>query len=251
MSVKLFNDNFQHFKAYNIPRKAQLLIADIPYNIGSNAYASSPSWWIGGDSKKGATDKAAKSFFRSDSNFNIAEFFHFASKMLIPEPKQLNKAPAMIVFCSWQQTPLIIQYGIKHGFNHSYPLYFVKNNSPQALKAHMKILGAVEQAIVLYRDKLPKFNNDGNMILNWFHWRTDGKDVPRVHPTQKPVNLLKTLIRIFTDKGDTVIDPVAGSGATLRACLELDRHAYGFEIDKNFYRDAVDKVLSSWQSELF
>ena len=124
MSVSLFNDNFQNFKVYNIPRKAQLLIADIPYNIGSNAFASSPSWWIGGDSKKGASDKAAKYFFHSDSNFNIAEFFHFASKMLIPEPKLINKAPAMIVFCSWQQVSMVVEYGIKYGFMHSYPLFF-------------------------------------------------------------------------------------------------------------------------------
>lgn len=251
MSVKLFNDNFQNFKAYNIPKKAQLLIADIPYNIGSNAYSSCPLYWKGKDYRQGHSDKAGKNFFRSDSNFNIAEFFHFAAKMLIAEPKDLNKAPAMIVFCAWQQIPMVVQYGEKHGFKKSYPLYFVKNNSPQALKANMKILGAVETALVLYRDKLPKFNNDGNMILNWFPWHADGKNVPRVHPTQKPVNLLKTLIRIFTDQGDTVIDPVAGSGSTLRACLELDRHAYGFEIDKNFYRDAIDKMLVNFQPELF
>ena len=251
MSVSLFNDNFQNFKVYNIPRKAQLLIADIPYNIGSNAFGSCPSSWKNKSIADGHSDKYGKPFFNTDSNFNIAEFFHFASKMIITEPKLINKAPAMIVFCSWQQVSMVVEYGIKYGFMHSYPLFFVKNNSPQALKSNMKILGAVEQAIVLYRDKLPKFNNDGHMILNWFNWRVDGKDVPRIHPTQKPVNLLKNLIRIFTDKGDTVIDPVAGSASTLRACLELDRHSYGFEIDKNFYRNAIDKMLANYQAELF
>ena len=39
--IELFNDHFQNFKAYGIP-KAQLIIADVPYNLGANAYASNP-----------------------------------------------------------------------------------------------------------------------------------------------------------------------------------------------------------------
>jgi site-specific DNA-methyltransferase (adenine-specific) len=115
----------------------------------------------------------------------------------------------------------------------------------------MRIVGAMEYAVVLYRDKLPKFrttrklDGTGNMIFNWFVWEKDTKEdgIPKIHPTQKPVRMLKRLIRIFTDEGDTVIDPVAGSGTTLRACMELNRNCYGFEIDKNFYREAKDKML--------
>ena len=44
---KLFHDNFQNYKRYGIP-KAQLVIADIPYNIGDNAYGSNPMWYKGG-----------------------------------------------------------------------------------------------------------------------------------------------------------------------------------------------------------
>ena len=46
--VYLINDSFQNRKQYNIP-KAQLVIADIPYNVGNNAYASNPQWYNGGD----------------------------------------------------------------------------------------------------------------------------------------------------------------------------------------------------------
>ena len=123
----------------------------------------------------------------------------------------------------------------------------------------MKILGATEHAVVLYRDKLPKFNNGrqigedgkpirgtGKMVLNWFDWkRDDTKLYPKIHPTQKPVTLLKELIEIFTDEGDTVIDPCAGSGTTLRACMELNRNSYGFEISKDFYKKAQEQMLSN------
>ena len=151
----------------------------------------------------------------------------------------------MIVFCAYDQMNMLADYGLKYGFNHSYPLFFIKNYSPQVLKANMKIVGATETAIVLYRDKLPKFNNDGKMIFNWFKWEKDGADIPKIHPTQKPVNLLKRLIEIFTDEYDVVIDPCAGSGSTLRACMELNRSSYGFELDKNFYEQAKNKMINN------
>lgn len=57
--IELYNDNFQNRKVYNIP-KAQLVIADIPYNLGMNAYASSLRWYIGGDNKNGESDNNTK-----------------------------------------------------------------------------------------------------------------------------------------------------------------------------------------------
>lgn len=235
---KIFRDNFQNYKRYNIP-KAQLVIADIPYNLGNNAYASNPQWYIDGDNKNGESKFANKSFFNTDNNFRIAEYMHFCNRLLIPEPKEKGKAPAMIVFCAFEQMQMVIEYGKKYGFKNSYPLVFIKNYSAQVLKANMKIVGATEFAVVLYREKLPKFNNDGQMIFNWMYWERDTKS-PKIHPTQKPLSILKRLIEIFTDEGDVVIDPVAGSGSTLKACQELKRNCYGFEIDKNFYDLAKD-----------
>lgn len=249
--IGLYHDNFQNYKKYNIP-KAQLVIADIPYNLGINAYASSPEWYIDGDNSNGESRKAGKAFFRTDGNFKIAEYMHFCSRLLVKEPKEKGKAPAMIVFCAFDQSQMVTEYGRKYGFNHSYPIFFIKNYSAQVLKANMKIVGATEHAVVLYRDKLPKFNNDGNMVFDWFEWRRDSrKDYPKIHPTQKPIYVLKRLIEIFTDPGDVVIDPVAGSGATLRAAYELGRSAYGFEIDKKFYNDAQEKMLSGLIPPMF
>jgi site-specific DNA-methyltransferase (adenine-specific) len=248
IKTELYHEHFQNYKRYNIP-KAQLVIADIPYNLGNNAYASSTEWYIDGDNKNGESSKAGKQFFNTDKNFNLVEYMHFCTKLLKPEPKEPNKAPAMIIFCSFQQMHMVIDNGIKYGFPKSYPLFFIKNYSSQVLKANMKIVGATEHAIVLYRDKLPKFNNHGKMIFNWMEWTKDNS-TPKIHPTQKPIPVLKRLIEIFTDPGDVVIDPCAGSGTTLRAAAELNRHSYGFEIDKNFYREAKDKMLKNIQMSL-
>lgn len=251
--IELFNDHFQNYKVYGIP-KAQLVIADIPYNLGNNAYASNPQWYKDGDNKNGESEFAGKSFFDTDNDFRIAEFMHFCNRMLIKEPKEIGKSPAMIVFCAFEQMQTVIDYGKKYGFNHSYPLVFIKNYSSQVLKANMKIVGATEYAVVLYRGKLPKFNNkdiygNNRMIFNWFKWERDNS-VPKIHPTQKPIPLLKELIKIFTDEGDVVIDPVAGSGTTLRACAELDRSCYGFEIKKNYCEAANEKMLKNIKKQM-
>ena len=246
---ELYNDNFQNFKRYNIP-KAQLVIADIPYNLGNNAYGSSPEWYIGGDNSNGESKKAGKSFFNSDFNFNIAEYFHFCNRLLKKEPEKSGErgkssdAPCMIVFCSFQQIQTVLKYAEKYGFGNYIHITFIKNYSPQVLKANMRIVGATEHALLLYRNKLPKFRNHGNMIFDWMKWGRDSSgDYPKIHPTQKPVSILKKLIELFTDEGDVVIDPCAGSGTTLRAANELDRNAFGFEIDKKFYREAKEKML--------
>lgn len=246
---ELYHDNFQNWKSYPI-KKAQLIIADIPYNLGVDAYASNPMWYKDGDNKNGESDKAKKSFFNSDGQFRIAEYMHFCSKLLINEPKEVGKAPCMIIFCAWQQINSLAELGQKHGFKHAFPMFFIKNYSSQVLKANMKVVGATEVALCLYRDKLPKFNNDGQMVFDWHKWETD-TDVVKIHPTQKPFNILKHLIRTFTDKGDVVIDPCAGSGSTLRCAYELDRNSYGFEVDRKFYNLAKEKMLKFMEKELF
>lgn len=243
VKIELYNDHFENAKRYQIPR-AQLIIADIPYNIGINAYGSRSDWYVGGDNKNGESDKAGKSFFDTDNDFKIFNFFNFATRLLKKEPKETGKAPCMIIFCSWQQLNEIREYAQQFGFKHAQPLFFIKKSSSQVLKANMRVCGATETALVLYRDKLPKFNNNGRMVLDWFRWEKVGR-YPKIHPTQKPVPVLKELIEIYTDQFDVVIDPVAGSGSTLRACAELNRSCYGFEIKKEFYSKAKQKMLTN------
>jgi len=240
--IELFNDHFQNYKRYGIP-KCQLLIADIPYNVGNFAYGSNPSWYEGGDNKNGESKLAGKAFFDTDERFKIPEFFHFCSRMIVKEPKEKGKAPCMIVFCSFEQQFELIKHAKENGFPNYINLVFRKNFSAQVLKANMRVVGNCEYALILYRDKLPKFNNHGNMVFNCMDWVRDNK-TPKIHPTQKPVPLLERLIEIFTDVDDVVIDPVAGSGTTLLAASNLNRRAYGFEIKKDFFKQANEEILS-------
>lgn len=249
IKCELYNDSMQNWKSKPI-QKAQLIIADVPYNVGNNFYGSNPMWYVGGDNKNGESKLAGKAAFASDYNFNLYEYFHFCSQLMKKEPKgkvvrgRSSDAPCMIVFCSFEQIPTLINAAKKHGFVNNIPLFFIKNYSPQVLKANMRVVGATEHAILFYRDRLPKFRNNGKMVFNWFSWMKDGSDVPKIHPAQKPVALLKRLIEIFTDEGDVVIDPCFGSGSTARACMELKRNFYGFEINKEFYKRARNEMCN-------
>ena len=238
----IINDHFQNFKSYQI-QKAQLIIADIPYNLGNNAYASNPSWYEGGDNKKGESKLAGKSFFDTDENFKPAEFMHFCSTMLKKEPKEKGQAPCMIVFCEFEQQFYLIELAKRYGMPNYINLVFRKNFSAQVLKANMKVVGNCEYALLFYREKLPKFNNKGKMIFNCMDWVKSSK-YEKIHPTQKPVELLENLIEIFTDEGDLVIDPVCGSGSTVIAALNKNRKGIGFEIKKDFF-----KLASAWEQK--
>ena len=263
--IELFNDNYQNFKVYGIPH-AQLIIGDVPYNLGNNAYASNPVWYNDGDNSNGESEKAGTMFFDTDGNFKPAEFMHFCSQMLVKEPKGgtddadverigktgkvKSKAPCMVLFCAFEQLHYFIDLGKRYGFQHYIPLVFRKNFSAQVLKANMKIVGNCEYGLVLYKNRLPKFNNDGRMIFNCIDWPRD-TTTPKIHPTQKPVRLLEFLIRLFTDENDVVIDPCAGSGTTLLAAANCGRRAYGFEIKKDFYAAAKRLIFQQQAPDLF
>ena len=87
LKCELYHDSMQSWKCYPI-QKAQLIIADIPYNIGTNFYGSNPVWYKGGDNKNGESKLAGKAAFVSDFNFNVYEYFHFCSRLMKKEPKR-------------------------------------------------------------------------------------------------------------------------------------------------------------------
>lgn len=248
--VALYNDSFQNWKSHDI-QKAQFILTDIPFQLGVNAYGSNPMWYNRGDNSNGESELAGKEFFDTDSKtgFRISEFFHFCSNLLIKEPKETGKAPCMFLFCAFEQTAELIAEAKKHGFNNHMFLVFRKNRSSQVLKANMRIVGNCEYGLVFYRDKLPKFRNNGKMVFNCVDW-IDDRRTPKIHPTQKPIPLLEYLIELFTDIDDVVIDCCAGVGTTLAAANKLGRRAYGFELKRDFVKAFYDKILPMYQPDL-
>lgn len=249
--IALYHDSFQNWKTHEI-EKAQLILTDIPYQLGANAYGSNPMWYNGGDNTNGESEFAKKSFFGTDTKegFRISEFFHFCNNLLKKEPKGKSEAGCMILFCALEQHEELKRYAKQYGFPNSMPLIFYKNYSAQVLKANMRPVGNFETALIFYRDKLPKFRNDHKMFFQCREWKDD-KITPKVHPTQKPVPLLEEIIRTFTDIDDVVIDCCAGSGTTLLAAANLQRRAYGFELMREYVDAFYNQILPCKSIDMF
>jgi site-specific DNA-methyltransferase (adenine-specific) len=64
----------------------------------------------------------------------------------------------------------------------------------------------------------------------------------KIHPTQKPTELMEWLIRTYTNEGETVLDNVAGSGTTAIACINTGRNYICIEKDEHYYQVAKDRI---------
>ena len=89
-----------------------------------------------------------------------------------------------------------------------------------------------------------KINNCGTAdILSVPNKKTKDTNGKNIHDTEKPVELMKTLVENSTQKGDIVLDPFVGVGATALACIESERNYIGIELDKNYYNIANERVI--------
>ena len=225
----LINDDFNNVE---LEEKVDLILIDIPYNIGVDAYASNVRWWNNGNFKNGRSEKAESKFFETDENFNIDLMLSYCQK-------NLKENSHVVIFCSYEQQFEIITKMKSYKFKKYTPLVFIKNNSSEVLKCNMRIVGACEYGLVLYNGTLGNFYNNGKMIKNYFQFnRTQNK----FHPTQKPVELLEQLIKLYTKENDTVLDFVMGSGSTGVACKNLNRRFIGIELEEKYFNIAKDRI---------
>lgn len=94
-----------------------------------------------------------------------------------------------------------------------------------------------------YRNKNKTFNLNGKKsISNIFEYSKPSGNEKVAHPTQKPVELLEDLIKIFSNEGETVLDFTMGSGSTGIACLNTNRNFIGCELDENYFNIAKDRI---------
>lgn len=113
------------------------------------------------------------------------------------------------------------------------------------------VIAPVEMVVLLYKQRWKKTSGSGESditreeFLQWTNgvWSFSGENRRRTgHPAPFPIELPRRCIKLFSFVGDTVLDPFAGSGTTLVACVREKRIAIGVELDEGYCRAAVERL---------
>jgi DNA modification methylase len=141
-----------------------------------------------------------------------------------------------------QQRP-VNPNGIDHGLRYKMMLIWDKQCGPGMGDTDASWGSGYEVCLYLKRGRRPMPERNGAILKS--PRVPPGKNI---HPTQKPVALIKQLLKVSTSPGDLVVDPYSGSGSTSVAAKQMGRNSLAFEIDPDYYERS--KILLS-QENLF
>ena len=173
---------------------------------------------------------------------------------------------AIVLFSKQPFTTELIHSNLK---DFKYTLVWEKDNHDNPLMAKKRFLNVTEDINVFYK-KQCTYNPQGIIKINKLTKQGRGeslsqknkrkteylqeytnypknilkfkRDLPNIHPTQKPVALLEYLIKTYTNEGDLVLDNCMGSGSTGVACINTNRNFIGIELDEKYFKIAKDRI---------
>lgn len=144
-----------------------------------------------------------------------------------------------VIFCAHAQIGEYSDILERHGFVAVGALVWHKTN-PVPFNHRFKPLNAWETAVY---GKRPGTKFNGKSVHNVFTYKSPSPQ-HRIHPTQKPLGLMEELVGLLTDRGDTVLDPFAGSATVTLAAINTGRKSIAFESDAACYARAVSRLRS-------
>lgn len=168
-------------------------------------------------------------------NFNFGEWDTFNKEWFDIALKKTKGW--MMTFCAKKDVGFFIDGLEKNGFIAIDVLVWQKPD-PIPLNAKSRFLNAWEAVVI---GKKPGATWNSNYEHNIIKVQAP-KGKNRIHPTQKPVELIKKLINLTTQEDEIVLDPFMGSGTTAVACLETKRNYIGFEISKQYWKQSLRRI---------
>ena len=209
----------------NIPDKSiDLIVTDPPYEITPH-----------GGGRSGLADRSSK--IRDEIEF-IANGFDY--EKAFNEFIRICKIPNFIIFCSNLQLGKTINFFENKGLKVDCLVWSKLNPAPLCNGKYISDL----EYIIYIHDKGSYFNNDAPLDFKkkTKRYAIITNKMEKLHPTQKPVELMKELITVHSKEGDVILDPFMGSGSTGVACKLLNRDFIGIEIDENYYEIARERI---------
>lgn len=208
------------------------VIADPPYLVSTR----------GGD----ITFKKRKDMKRDLAEWDYTdkrEFLDWCKKWIVESHRVLNEKGTIYVFTSDRFISHIIDTLQEAGFTPKTTVVWHKPN-PEPMVRKRDYCSSTEYIVFAVKGEDFTFNWKGqNEMHNFVELPICMGDERTVHPTQKPVTLIKHLIEVSTNTKDRVLDPFAGSGTTAVACEELKRHWTMIEIEKEYVDIIKRRVL--------
>lgn len=229
---KIYNmDCLEYLK--KIPdNSVDLVVTDPPYNVSQ---------------KKDIKYKD----FNVTKNFGDWDF-GFDPLPVLKELKRVLKPTGQIyVFCATKQIPIYLNFFENNCYFRNLLVWSKTNPAPRLSKTNW----VFANEYIVYA-----MNNKGKPSDSTFNYQThkemfnlfltsslqskerlkeNGKSV---HPTQKPLSILKQLIKVSSNEGDIVLDPFMGVGSTAVACKELGRNFLGCELDEKYCKIGNERI---------
>lgn len=180
---------------------------------------------------------------------------------------------AIVLFSKQPFTTKLIYSNLK---NYKYSIIWKKDNHDNPMMAKKRFLNITEDINIFYKkqcvynpqgivkvNKLTKQGRGGSLsqintrkeiyIQQYSNYPKNilefKRDLPNIHPTQKPVALLEYLIKTYTNESETVLDNCMGSGSTGVACVNTNRNFIGFELDENYFNIAKTRINNALEEK--
>ena len=182
--------------------------------------------------------------------------FNFDPVPIVAELHRVLKPNGQIyIFCGTEQIPQYMQIFIKDWFFRNLLVWNKTNPAPRLSKTNYVF--ANEYIVYAIKEKgkpsASTFNFSSQTTMhNIFKTgalqgkeRLKGENGLAIHPTQKPINILKKLIEVSSKEGDIVLDPFMGVGSTAVACKELKRNFIGSELNPKYVEYAEKRTANS------
>lgn len=178
--------------------------------------------------------------------FNMKECSDFGENeinLFLNSTKSLMKNPQWYIFCSEKQIIFYLKFCIENNFKYN----LLTMNKPLSIINRERYSTNNEYIVRIYGNgcalnKLDLENNPEKTIY-YSKYKEYIKPKNKSHPSEKPVNILKSFIELSTRENDIVLDPFAGSCSTAIACIETNRNYICFEKDESIFNKANEKLF--------
>ncbi|MCY2997896.1 MAG: DNA methyltransferase [Planctomycetota bacterium] len=210
-----------------------LIVADPPYNLGKD-YGNESDSMCRDDYLTFTRDwiSEAKRVLKKDGSIYVFMGFRYIARLYIVLEEELG-----LNFNGWITWHYTQGMGKTKGFSprHDDILYFSKSPKPIFNLDSIRI----PQKFYRSRNNMRGANPGDLWEFSHVHYCQESRTE---HPTQKPEGLIERIVLASSNDGDTVLDPFAGSGTTLRVCQQLNRNCIGIEINPE-YVDLIESRL--------